>query len=245
MGKNNDPRDTKRWRYLRESGRPSLVRVGPETLRAHRKVNRFHREGMAYTDMARQTGLSVAAIHRIANSPDVGMQRSTLEKLGALVFEVMTPAPRGHGARLDRTPTARRLRAMWADGFPVSWLADRVSTQQRYVADVIHGRTAYSHHSFAERVGRIYATFEGVSPESCGIPQRSIALARLYASRAGCAPRHCWDPDTIADPDAFPEWTGACGTPKGYNLHTHHGIQPCTPCREAIAAHNRGKRSGS
>src|SRR5690606_40281199 len=40
---------------------------------------------------------------------------------------------------------------------------------------------------------------------------------------------------SIDDPDAFPEWTGACGTVHGRQVHMREKIPMCDPCRKAHA----------
>src|SRR5690606_31398529 len=45
-----------------------------------------------------------------------------------------------------------------------------------------------------------------------------------------------WDPDTIDDPDAYPEWTGACGTHRGRLIHKREGTPVCGPCKAAPEA---------
>lgn len=233
MAEREDLRRRKRWRFLRETGRPSYIEVGPETLRLHRKVVAFHERGMAFKEMATQTGLSVSAVYRIAKRDDIGMWRSTVERLEAMTFA------EGGNARVDRPGTSRRLRAMWADGFPATWLSERLGTQHKHVLDIIHQRTVRGHFDLASRVSRLYEECDGVRAEDVIESKHSIALARLYAGRHECAPRHCWDPDTIDDPDGIPEWTGLCGTWRGYNVHVARRIPPCQPCRTAIAEYNR------
>ena len=52
-----------------------------------------------------------------------------------------------------------------------------------------------------------------------------------------------WDDDTIDDPAAFPDWTGKCGTPDGYDAHYKMKILPsCQPCRDARAAYRKEQK---
>lgn len=68
----------------------------------------------------------------------------------------------------------------------------------------------------------------------------SIAKTKARARRQRWAPTWAWDGDTLDDPDASPEWTGACGTAEGYRIHIRETIfegNPlplCDRCREVV-----------
>lgn len=241
-----DPRREKTLKYLRDTGRPAQVREGPELEEVRRKIRIFHTRGMSYREMARQVGLSESAVCRYANHPDRGMYRSALEKLQDLRFELdNAEAGPGPGARINPVGTVRRLGALWADGFSTLWLARSLDAGQRHVWETMTGQPRYVFRGFAFRVEAVYAALEGVNPRDVGMSASGIGCAITAATRRGVPPRHCWDPDTIDDPLAFPEWTGACGTPRGREIHRRIGVATCTPCAEAFAAYNRERKRRS
>lgn len=217
----------KRLRYLRETGRPSYIRVGPETLRAHRKLASYHARGMSIPEMSRQTGLSGGALYRMVKRDDVGMLRSSVEKIAAMPFV------RSEAGRIDATGSTRRIQALWYDGFTTVWIAGRLGVEIKHVYRMTHGKTRFVTVAMADRVREMYDDVAEKAPDDLGLPRRSQGLATLYAARRGFAPRRCWDPDTIDDPGARPEWTGRCGTVFGWRIHEQQKIPLCEPCSAA------------
>ena len=55
----------------------------------------------------------------------------------------------------------------------------------------------------------------------------------VIARRNGWAPPGAWDDDQIDDPQAHPEWTGECGTDRGYWVHRRQQLPMCTRCETA------------
>lgn len=163
------------------------------------------------------------------------------------------------GRRLDAWPTARRLQALWADGFPTVWIAREIGHESSAgnLQDMIAGRQPHVMPATKQTISDLYDKLEGVTPEEMLIPPRDISKAKTYALKKGCAPRHCWDEDTIDDPEAIPEWTGLCGTSQGYDVHRREGhvfyqkraakgcgyqqFFACAPCRKAAHEANVGR----
>lgn len=219
-------------KYMRETGRPLFIQAGPVTRRISRKLAAFYEGGMSIPEMSRRAGVSYCTIHRLIYREDVGILRTTAQKLDALKF---TAAEAGH---IDPTGSIRRMGALWADGFPGTWLSDRLGVDQKHFFYMTHGHAEFVTVAMARRIERMYDDLAGRTPADFGIVGRSQNLAALYASRAGFAPRTCWDPDTIDDPDAHPEWTGSCGTVFGWRIHQRQGIPVCERCS---AAHEGGR----
>ncbi|MEU6707865.1 helix-turn-helix domain-containing protein [Streptomyces wuyuanensis] len=84
----------------------------------------------------------------------------------------------------------------------------------------------------AEAAATLYDKYQHVDPRDVGRDERWIKAAKTRAVQHGFAPPWCWDEDTIDDPNAIPEWTGACGTARGYAIHQRDGIPLCRACRE-------------
>jgi hypothetical protein len=74
------------------------------------------------------------------------------------------------------------------------------------------------------------------------------AKSRNRARQHEWAPPAAWDGIDMSDPNAFPDFTGHCGTPKGYQAHRGSGIPACRPCKDAEAvasAERKAKRAAA
>lgn len=216
--------------YLRQTGRPGLVR-GQECDVLRRRLRAFHARGMSYAQMSRASGVSPNTISDLLGRGDGAVHRRVLAPLVQMAFE----APEPH-VLVDPTGARRRMSGLWGDGFPLPWLAGRLEFGDRfYFRQLITGIRAVSgvRYSTAQEISRLYAELEGRLPEEFGIPVRSSRYASTFAWKRGIPPRSCWDPDTIDDPDAQPEWTGSCGSWLGVHIHKRDGIPLCGRC-EAV-----------
>lgn len=217
---------------MRETGRPLLMR-GPEVDKARSKIRAFNARGMSYAQMSRQTGLPwktfATAVSPVRNLEY--MRRSTFLKVAGLRYEEPSAV---RSALLDSTGTRRRVGALWADGFPLAWLAEQLPSDRGYYQKIARGEkgAAGIQYSTMKSVSELYAKLDGVTPESMGIHPRSISRARTYAAKLHTPTRSCWDPDTIDDPEAIPEWTGACGTKSGPGIHKREKTRLCRACLE-------------
>ena len=79
-------------------------------------------------------------------------------------------------------------------------------------------------------VADLYEKLEGHWPEELGVEPRAARFVSAFARKKEFAPRMCWDPDTVGDPEALPDWTGYCGTGFGMIVHKRDGIPPCDRC---------------
>lgn len=153
------------------------------------------------------------------------------------------------GAFIDSTITGRKLGSLAAAGFPLKWLAPNVGVAHTNLLLAYQGKRRFVFASTAEAVSEAYVKYECRKPDEYGIPQGSQRVAQYYALRHGHAPPMCWDPDTISDPQAWPEWTGSCGTDYGYQSHRRLNLlpacQPCIDARNARRAELRAARSAA
>lgn len=146
----------------------------------------------------------------------------------------------GH-ANIAATGTTRRLQALVAVGWPqmrlaneLGWTPTNLST--RIVADTVTVKTARAVRDLYERLWNVDPLDHGASPGG-------ISRAKNRAAEARWAPPGAWDDDRLDDPAAFPDWTGHCGTPEGYDVHRRHGIPICDPCRQAGAERRAQRRA--
>lgn len=228
----------KRWEYLRETGRPSLLtHESPEVQWAISKLRSYNQRGMSLSAMADQVGMAQDAITRLLRDERPGTRRSTFEKIRRIEFDGLE----GQRARVPLLGSQRRLRALRADGFPYTFLSvevgyrakspqlQRIMIGEKQRGDPMSFLIART----ARRVEQVYEKLAGVDPLDLGIAELGVKLAKGRAAKLGYAPSGCWDPDTIDDPEAIPDWTGRCGTPFGYILHRRESIPLCGPCQEA------------
>lgn len=96
-----------------------------------------------------------------------------------------------------------------------------------------------------ERVRVVYEKLAGTDPLDNGMTKRNVVMARRWAAEHGWAPHWAWDDDTIEDPAAHPEWTGACGTRAGFRIHIRelmrgNDLPLCLACRVVFEDHRLG-----
>jgi hypothetical protein len=83
------------------------------------------------------------------------------------------------------------------------------------------------------RLIKVAQHLEGRTPESLGVDQKALNHILSRSKRSGWAPIGMWDWETIHEAEATPDWTGACGTMQGWQIHYRTKIPQCEPCREA------------
>lgn len=224
-------------KFLRDTGR-GLTVSGPELERLIRKIRSFRARGMSYAEMYRQTGLNDRSIAHVARNNPKYVTRTNYNILVAMRFE----EPDGGGA-VSSVGTVRRLGALWMDGFPVSDLADMVEVgNKHHFGQLIMGKSGATTVLYATHrsVAELYDRLDGKKPEDAGVHPISSKQATAWAKKRGVAPRHAWDPDTIDDPEAFPEWTGECGNVRGWLIHKREDIPMCNRCRGLAHAPRTG-----
>jgi DNA-binding transcriptional regulator YiaG len=234
-------RQRKQWRYDRETGRPSRMR-GPEVVELIGRLCSYHDRGMSYRTMSEQAGVAQSVISSLRTRGD-GIHRSNYEKLSKVRFEVNED----EGARMPTLAVRRRLGALWASGYSIQFMAGELGVGIRgaWIARLLRGEASWTHTTFARRVEQLYGKLADVDPLDQGMTKQGATNARNRARQAGHAPAHCWDPDTIDDPDAFPEWTGACGTPAGLRIHYRDSIPACPRCLGARERTDSNKGSST
>ena len=138
--------------------------------------------------------------------------------------------------------TRRRAHALVAVGWPQHYLALHLGMRPGNFSTMLNRPNVLVRRALA--VQGMYDALWRVDPAEHGATPAGIGRARKHAAGQGWAPVGAWDDDTIDDPEAFPNWTGQCGTPLGDKAHRRTGIMPvCQPCRDARAAHRRELRA--
>ncbi|MEU6597913.1 hypothetical protein [Streptomyces flaveolus] len=136
--------------------------------------------------------------------------------------------------------TRRRAHALTAVGWPHQYLAEHLGMGPSNYASMLSRPNVLVRRALAVR--DMYDALWNTDPAEHGATPIGIARARRTALANRWAPVGAWDDDTIDDPEAFPDWTGRCGTPAGYEAHKRLGIPLCEPCRVAAAERRRERR---
>lgn len=226
----------KRRRYLHAIGQPPKIDAAPVI----RHAQFLHNEhGMSIRAIAKAAGVSNSAAHRAVSgrhrdgSPVVTMYREQGEALLA-AQPVALPEDPNAVALLDITGSRRRAQALMALGFSGTYLSEMLGYNQLTNLWRLLLPTGYksigAHRVFMIR--EAYDKYQHADPVDFGLSAYSINRAKNVAQKHNMAPPSCWDDDTIDDPDAAPEWTGACGTSEGYRIHLREGIPVCDACRD-------------
>lgn len=142
--------------------------------------------------------------------------------------------PRGMGGHVPPTGARRRLQALVYAGYPMRYLAEELEwgVGPQSVHRFISGRSglqfvmAATHRAVVD----LYDRLEVKQPSPPEFTKYMIGCASKAARRNGYVPAHCWDPSTIDDPDAVPDWTGRCGTALGTRIHRREDIPMCDAC---------------
>jgi hypothetical protein len=220
------------------------VDAGP--VRAH--VRELMAYGVGWMRLAELSGIPKSTVEKLlygcpsrGTDPSRRIRPETASKLLAV-----RPAPGllAGAVNTGATGTRRRLQALVAAGWPQSHLAARLGMNSSNFGNTLRWPRVLVSTDRAARA--LYDELWNADPCEHGVLLSSYTRARVHAAQRGWAPVGAWDEGSIDDPDAFPDWTGSCGTAKGARAHYHHGILPvCAPCRNAAAAERHGRRSSS
>ncbi|MGP3690507.1 hypothetical protein ACTVZO_38415 [Streptomyces sp. IBSNAI002] len=234
-------REVKRRRYLVERGTPSRSKDIAAVRRHCRSL--YYEGGMTSHAMAAQSGVGRDTIMHLINGYRVVrgervtvdcLLQSTIDKLWSIRLE--RPAAKSRsGAQLPPLGTRRRLQALNAMGYDCVWMAGELGLSAGNLSTLMlsHRGRRYVYAATAHRIAAFYEKYQHSNPAELGRSAWHISTTRSRARKNGYVPPWCWDDETIDDPAAEPEWTGACGTAEGYAIHRREQIPPCRRCRDA------------
>lgn len=223
-------------RVARDQGRPRLV-LRHEYEEAVARLTDFRNRGMTRYEMQISSGgrLHFGSFADWINGTNKTMNRRSYDIVMGMQFARGAGAK---GARVSPLGSMRRIQALKAAGWPAKTaLAHMIGMNEGAIADISYGNRAFVFYGTHEHIKEVYAKYAHTDPLDHGVRPGDHTRALGWARKAGYAPPHCWDDDTLDDPDAWPEWTGACGTVRGYRLHIRHGIPICAECRMAQSLH--------
>ncbi len=221
---------------LRELGRPQYVL--PHEFEEALGILRTARDGygMSAVMIAQQVGIpQQASISRLLSGFQTGLTRPQYEKIKTLVFERPDPDQLRTGGRCNPAGTVRRVQALVEAGFPFIFLGGYLGKTRQGMQSLARPDREFVFGSTVVKITELYDKLRDTEPADYGVTADQSRRARQAAERRGFLPAHVWDDETIDDPEAHPEWTGACGTRVGRSIHKREGIPVCDACRRPVA----------
>jgi hypothetical protein len=190
--------EVRRGRYLRATGRGQLTT--PD--RAAQHIERLRAAGMPDRDIRTDALLSEAVLYRVIRRE--GPIRRTTELRILAVKPRATELP-GSGSHVPGLGTTRRLRALAADGWTATALAERCGRHKQFIVYLQNqDDTLTVRRWVADYVTRLYTELAGLKPEEHGIAPHIVQRTRDRAAAKGWTGTAYWDPEDFNNPDFTP-----------------------------------------
>lgn len=219
--------------------------IDAEPVRAHlRTLSEF---GIGWRRAARLAGVPTGVVSKLIYGDRrrnmAPSRRIRAQNAAALCAVQPVLENLGAAVSVDATGTHRRLHALVAAGWPQGRLAVRLGVAPSNFCAIMR-RPQVSVRT-VRLASALYEELWRADPRQHGVDNQAYARARNHALSHGWAPAGAWDDDEIDDPEAFPDWTGLCGTPQGRQAHRRAGIPVCGPCRTASAEERRLRKKAA
>lgn len=183
-------------------------------------IERLLAAGWLKTQIARAAGLNHhTIIDVLAGQPTVA------NRIALAILSIPIGQPPADTRDTDATGTIRRLRALVALGWPIAQLAPRLGMYETACGNIARGELRQVRTATAEAVATLYRDLS----RTAGPSNRT----RILTAKKGWPPPAAWDDDLIDDPNAHPEWTGYCGTDRGWWTHRWQNLPMCPRCEHA------------
>ncbi|SDN18648.1 helix-turn-helix domain-containing protein [Streptomyces wuyuanensis] len=205
----------KRRRYLNATGRTLMVDTAP--VADH--IRDLFNAGAGWVQLAAATGCSSSTLHKILTGRIPQCRRTTANKILAVRPGDAIPP----GRLVPAIGSIRRIRALLAAAHPCKAISIASGVEHSMISDLVNGSLSVVKLHVAQRIDAGYRKLAG----TVGTSTRS----RRRAERNQWAPPAAWD--DLDNPAAHPEWTGHCGTDRGYWVHTLQKLAMCERCAEA------------
>ncbi|MFF0277504.1 hypothetical protein [Streptomyces sp. NPDC004330] len=206
--------------------------VDAEPARQH--ALRLQAGGLSIAAQAAKIGVPVPTLCGLlyGKNPYPPSKRIRPETAAAILSFTPTLDDYPAGARIDATGTVRRIRALAHLGWTSPTINDRLPCSAARTIEQV-GRSPKLTVQVARSVRAVYRELSNVAAEETGVTPWIAQRRRNYAIAQGWAPPAAWDDDTIDDPNAQPDWTGFCGSDRGWWTHRLEKIPACQPCQDA------------
>lgn len=152
-------------------------------------------------------------------------QPETSKRIALAILSIPIGPPPKNPTHTAATGSTRRIRALAFAGYALVDLARRLNMSDDRVSSIARGVVSVVRTSDAQLIARTYRQLA----DKPGPSER----ARADARKKGWTPLGVWD--DIDDPDAVPDWTGHCGSDRGYWMHSRQQLPLCPRCEQAHA----------
>ncbi|MBX9425479.1 hypothetical protein [Streptomyces lateritius] len=180
---------------------------------------------MSWPSLKAATGLELSALVNIYS----GRRTKIRHETHARIMAVTPPAKGDGGQYIDVTGTARRIQALSYVGYSYASIAHAAGSATNRILSIINGQQPTVRRDLAERLAAASEKLASNPPPANKYTTRSRNAARAK----GWAPLSAWDEESIDDPAAHPDWTGFCGSDRGWWTHRLEHIPTCPPCQAA------------
>lgn len=178
---------------------PPVRRGGPrytDSAPVARLLRKWHRQGITYEAIARQTGVSACTLTEILSGQRPQVKYSTVRRLTGL--DPDKALRDSGGLNVDALATVRMLRALVAIGHPCNAMAAGLGMSVQHFSDLINGKRPYVRQGTAWAAKRMY--------DARSMTLGGSVFSRNRALRRGWAPPLAWEYLDMSDPAAV-----ACG----------------------------------
>lgn len=206
--------------------------IDAQPVRDHIKA--LSEAGIGRRRLVELSGVSGSTVKKVLyGRPGVGVPTERIRPEIASRILAVRPGPRALAdhATIDATGSVRRLQALVANGWPQRRLAFRLGMEPTNLGAVMSRDQITA--AMARQIAALYMWLENADPRAQGVDNQAYSRAINQGLRNRWARPPHWDEDALDDPAAFPDWTGECGTPRGYTIHSRDKIPYCDPCRAA------------
>lgn len=204
---------------------------------ARRHVLAIQATGMGLARIAAHTGVNRGSLDHLLygstpHPPAVHIRAENAEAL--LAFWPSLDDYEDHNV-IDATGTRRRSQALAAAGWNAKAMYSRMGVASPRTIERLRNRDKVTAR-LARAIRDFYSEVSAKTAEDYGVEPWIADRTRAYAIKRRWADAAGWDDDTIDDPNAHPEWTGHCGTDRGWWKHNVDAIPTCPRCEAAHAA---------
>ncbi|MGW2692405.1 hypothetical protein ACWC3Y_11145 [Streptomyces sp. NPDC001296] len=215
-----------------QSRHPKGPLVDAEPARRHVRNLMAARVSLARIAKAAEVGIATVSGLLYTRGPGRGRCEQLREENSRRILSVR--AADVVTGTVDAAGTRRRLQALMAGGWPQLRLGPHFGLHPHYVTELLRQPRVYG--TTAVVVAAAYDRLWNQDPRQHGVALGAYKKVRTHARANAFAPAGAWDDETIDDPTAAPEWTGYCGTDRGYWVHKRQNIPGCARCEAAHQA---------
>lgn len=203
---------------------------------ARQHVLAIQATGMGLASIAKHTGVNRGSLDHLlyGSHPVPPAAQIRTENAQALLAYWPSLDDYEDRAIIDGTGTRRRMQALAVAGWPSRTVHQHIRIGNMQSIERLRSRTKVTAR-LARAVRDFYDEASAKTAEDYGVESWIAARTRTHATKLQWAGPEAWDDEVIDDPQATPDWTGHCGTDRGWWLHRLEAIPVCPPCETAHA----------